>query len=85
MNNWRSRIGLPYRSLSRHRAARPTGADACLRSFENALVDEARRKGFDGAICGHVHQPEQWRYPGPHLQLRASVYLENFLDSWIER
>jgi UDP-2,3-diacylglucosamine pyrophosphatase LpxH len=60
MNNWHGRIGLPYRSRprSRHRAVRPTGADAYLRSFENALADEARRKGLDGVICGHIHQPE---------------------------
>ena len=58
MNSWRARIGLPYWSLSRYLAVKMKRADAHLRSFEDALVEEAGRKGVDGVICGHVHQPE---------------------------
>jgi UDP-2,3-diacylglucosamine pyrophosphatase LpxH len=64
MNSWRGRIGLPYWSLSRHLAVKMKGADAYLRAFENALVEEARRKGLDGVICGHVHQPEMRNIDG---------------------
>jgi UDP-2,3-diacylglucosamine pyrophosphatase LpxH len=26
--------------------------------FENAVADEARRRGVDGVICGHIHHAE---------------------------
>ena len=26
--------------------------------FEDALAEEARRKGLHGVICGHIHKPE---------------------------
>ena len=26
-------------------------------SFEKALAEEARRRGVDGVICGHIHHP----------------------------
>jgi len=29
-----------------------------LSNFEEAMVREAKRRGTDGVICGHVHTPE---------------------------
>ncbi|MES2933947.1 MAG: UDP-2,3-diacylglucosamine diphosphatase, partial [Pseudomonadota bacterium] len=29
-----------------------------ISSFEDALADEARKRGLDGVICGHIHKPE---------------------------
>lgn len=29
-----------------------------ISSFERAVAFEARRRGVDGMICGHVHRPE---------------------------
>jgi UDP-2,3-diacylglucosamine pyrophosphatase LpxH len=26
--------------------------------FEGALASEARRRGFDGVVCGHIHHAE---------------------------
>jgi UDP-2,3-diacylglucosamine pyrophosphatase LpxH len=26
--------------------------------FERALADEARRRNFDGVVCGHIHKAE---------------------------
>ena len=26
--------------------------------YEDALVGEARRRGFDGVVCGHIHHAE---------------------------
>jgi UDP-2,3-diacylglucosamine pyrophosphatase LpxH len=26
--------------------------------FENALAGEARRRGFDGVVCGHIHKAD---------------------------
>jgi hypothetical protein len=33
-------------------------ARVAIEAFERAAVHEARRRGFDGVICGHIHQPE---------------------------
>ncbi len=26
--------------------------------FERVLLREARRRGYDGVVCGHIHKPE---------------------------
>jgi UDP-2,3-diacylglucosamine pyrophosphatase LpxH len=57
-NNWRARAGLPYWSLSQYLKLKVKNAVSYISSFENALAAEARRKGVDGVICGHIHKPE---------------------------
>ena len=57
-NNWRARAGLPYWSLSQYLKLKVKNAVNYISSFENALAAEARKKGFDGVICGHIHKPE---------------------------
>lgn len=57
-NNWRARVGLPYWSLSQYLKLKVKNAVSYISSFENALADEARKKGLDGVICGHIHKPE---------------------------
>jgi UDP-2,3-diacylglucosamine pyrophosphatase LpxH len=56
-NNWRGRAGFPYWSLSQYLALARRGTANYLESFEHALAREARQKGLDGVICGHVHEP----------------------------
>ncbi len=34
-----------------------TNSAACVSSFETILAHEARRQGYDGVVCGHIHQP----------------------------
>jgi UDP-2,3-diacylglucosamine pyrophosphatase LpxH len=58
INNWRGRAGLPYWSLSQYLAMTIKGHANYLESFELALAREARKKGLDGVICGHVHKPK---------------------------
>jgi len=29
-----------------------------ISDFERVLADEARRRGFDGVVCGHIHKAE---------------------------
>ena len=29
-----------------------------IENFEDAVADEARRRGVDGVICGHIHKAE---------------------------
>lgn len=57
-NNWRARVGLPYWSLSQYLKLKVKNAVSYISSFEHALAAEARKKGLDGVICGHIHKPE---------------------------
>lgn len=56
-NAWRARVGLPYWSLSQYLKSRVKNAVNYISSFEEALAGEARKKGLDGVICGHIHKP----------------------------
>jgi len=57
-NNWRARAGLPYWSLSQYLKSKVKNAVSYISSFENALAAEAKKRGLDGVICGHIHKPE---------------------------
>ncbi len=57
-NAWRRRLGLPYRSLSAWLKRQVKGAVAAIDRFENAMAAEARRRGLDGVVCGHIHHAE---------------------------
>jgi len=57
-NAWRARAGLPYWSLSQYLKLKVKNAVSYITSFEHALATEAKRKGLDGVICGHIHKPE---------------------------
>lgn len=57
-NVWRARAGLPYWSLSQYLKLKVKNAVSYITSFEHALAAEAKRKGVDGIICGHIHKPE---------------------------
>ena len=50
-----------FRCINAVRALFQRGALAFtffLGLFETALAAEARRRGFDGVVCGHIHQAE---------------------------
>lgn len=55
VNQLRRRLGLPYWSLSAWLKHRVKQAVNHIGEFEKALVQEARRNGADGVICGHIH------------------------------
>ena len=57
-NALRARLGLPYWSLSQYLKHRVKNAVRYIGAFEEALVREARTRGFDGVVCGHIHQAE---------------------------
>ncbi|MFO1319028.1 MAG: UDP-2,3-diacylglucosamine diphosphatase [Burkholderiales bacterium] len=58
LNGARARIGLPYWSLSRFLKDKVKNAVSYISHFETALAAEARRRGFDGVVCGHIHKAE---------------------------
>ena len=61
-NRWfnavRRRLGYPYWSLSAWLKRQVKEAVKAIDRFESALADEARRRGFDGVVCGHIHHAE---------------------------
>ena len=57
-NRVRAAMGLGYQSLSQWIKGRVKSACVYIGKFEDALMDEARRKGLDGVVCGHIHKAE---------------------------
>ena len=57
-NHARARLGLPYWSLAQFLKHRVKNAVSYIGNFEEALAHEARRRGFDGVVCGHIHKAE---------------------------
>ena len=57
-NAVRRRFHLPQRSLSKAIKLRVKHACTFISKFEESLVQEAERRGFDGVVCGHIHQAE---------------------------
>jgi UDP-2,3-diacylglucosamine pyrophosphatase LpxH len=57
--NWgRRQLGLPYWSLSAYLKHRVKNAVEFIASFEQAVAREARERGLDGLVCGHIHHAE---------------------------
>ncbi len=57
--NWiRHRMGFGYWSLSKYLKGRVKKAVDFVFQFEKNLVTYCKKRGFDGIICGHVHNPE---------------------------
>jgi UDP-2,3-diacylglucosamine pyrophosphatase LpxH len=57
-NSLRARLGLPYWSLSRYLKHKVKRAVSYVGDFEAALAKEARKRGADGVVCGHIHHAE---------------------------
>ncbi|KAA6122388.1 UDP-2,3-diacylglucosamine diphosphatase [Cupriavidus cauae] len=57
-NRIRARLGFPYWSLSQYLKHQVKNAVNYISSFEHAMVEEARRRGCDGVVCGHIHKAE---------------------------
>ena len=57
-NRLRRRMGFGYWSLSAFLKTKVKNALQFVENFESAVADEARRRGVDGVICGHIHKAE---------------------------
>ncbi len=61
-NTWYNRVrrlwGGQYWSLSNWAKQTVKRAVNFIGEFEKVLADEARRGGFDGIVCGHIHKAE---------------------------
>lgn len=75
-NAFRRRLGLPYRSISKAIKARVKSACMFVSKFEQTLAHEAERRGLDGVICGHIHEPAA-REEGPTRYYNCGDWVEN--------
>ena len=74
-NRIRRAFGLTYWSLSRWAKLKVKDAVNFIGEFEHALANEARRRGTDGVICGHIH----------HAVIRADDHLTYVnCGDWVE-
>jgi UDP-2,3-diacylglucosamine pyrophosphatase LpxH len=59
LNSWfnrgRRKLGLPYWSFSKWAKLKVKKAVNFIGDFERTLAAEARKRGADGVICGHIH------------------------------
>ena len=57
--NWlRRQFDLPYWSLSQYLKHKTKQATSFIGDFEHVMTAEARRRGCDGVVCGHIHKAE---------------------------
>jgi UDP-2,3-diacylglucosamine pyrophosphatase LpxH len=63
-NRVRHMLGLGYWSLSAFLKQRVKDAVAFIDQFEAAMAEEARRRGVQGVICGHIHKAEMREIDG---------------------
>jgi UDP-2,3-diacylglucosamine pyrophosphatase LpxH len=58
VNRGRRLFRLPYWSLSAYLKYKVKKAVEFISHFEDAVVREARQRGAQGVICGHIHTPD---------------------------
>ncbi len=79
VNRWfnavRRRLGYPYWSLSAWLKRQVKGAVKAIDRYEHALAGEARRRGMDGVVCGHIHHAEM-------RMVNGVLYLND--GDWVE-
>jgi UDP-2,3-diacylglucosamine pyrophosphatase LpxH len=75
LNNWRGRLGLPYWSLSAYLKHKVKKALNYVMDFEAAVAAEARRRGHDGVVCGHIHRAEM-------RDIQGTLYCND--GDWVE-
>lgn len=75
VNAVRTRLGLPYWSLSKTAKHKVKNAVAFISRFEELVAHEAGLRGVDGVVCGHIHNAEH----------RAIDGIEYYNDGdWVE-
>ena len=79
VNRWfneiRRKLGYPYWSLSAWLKRQVKEAVKAIDRFEVALAAEAKRRGLDGVVCGHIHHAEM-------RQVNGVLYIND--GDWVE-
>ncbi len=58
VNSVRRHCGFSYWSVAAFLKGKMSKAMTYIANYERALASEARRRGMDGVICGHIHRAE---------------------------
>ncbi|WP_334180217.1 UDP-2,3-diacylglucosamine diphosphatase [Pseudoxanthomonas sp.] len=74
-NQLRRRFGLRYWSLAEYLKRQSDAAERYIARFVQAGLDDARRRGLDGIVCGHIHRASL-------LQRDGLVYAND--GDWVE-
>ena len=72
----RKKMGLPYWSLSAWLKHKVKNAVEYISRFEEIVADEAKKRGVDGVVCGHIHHAEI-RMIGDVLYLNDGDWVES--------
>jgi UDP-2,3-diacylglucosamine pyrophosphatase LpxH len=79
LNTWfnliRRKLGFGYWSLSAYLKVKVKNALQFIENFETAVAEEARRRGVDGVICGHIHKAEM-------REIQGVTYIND--GDWVE-
>ena len=75
LNGLRARLGLPYWSLSAYLKQKVKTALNYVMDFEVAVAHEARVRGHDGVVCGHIHRAEM-------RDIQGTLYCND--GDWVE-
>ena len=75
LNTLRARLGLPYWSLSAYLKQKVKTALNYVTAFEDAVALEARRRGHQGVVCGHIHRAEM-------REIEGTLYCND--GDWVE-
>ena len=75
LNTFRQRMGWGYWSLSAYLKLKVKKAVNFISDFEVAVAQEAKRRGFDGVVCGHIHHAEI-------REVNGSLYCND--GDWVE-
>ena len=68
LNGWvsavRSRLGLPYWSISKAAKHKVKNAVEFISKYEEVVARAAAERGVDGVVCGHIHTAEIRSFDG---------------------
>ena len=88
--NWvRHRFGFGYFSLSQYLKTRVKKAVDFIFHFEKNLAAYCKKRGYDGVICGHIHNPEiklidgVWYFNDGDFVESVSALVETHEGDWI--
>lgn len=87
-NRRRALVGLPYDSVSQKIKQKVKLAVSYISDFEDVMVDYAKKMGYDGVICGHIHKPDNKMIDGVHYLNSGdwvetmSALVEDYMGNW---
>lgn len=75
-NHYRKLRKLPYQSISQKIKGGVKAATNYINDFETTALSMAHKKGCNGVICGHIHQPEDRMINGKRY-INSGDWIEN--------